>query len=46
MKPITSEWIVKAENDFATLQRENKVEENPNYDGICFHCQPIQKHLF
>jgi HEPN domain-containing protein len=46
MKPITSEWVVKAENDFATVQRESKVEENPNYDGICFHCQQCaEKYL-
>lgn len=46
MKPITNEWVVKADNDFATLQRESKVEDHPNYDGICFHCQQCaEKYL-
>jgi hypothetical protein len=40
MKPITSEWVAKAEGDFATLERECHVDDLPNYDGICFHAQP------
>jgi len=39
MKPITAEWVAKAEGDFAMLQRECQVLDNPSYDGICFHCQ-------
>jgi len=39
MKPITAEWIAKAEADFATAQRESRVRKNPNYDDICFHYQ-------
>jgi HEPN domain-containing protein len=39
MKPMTTEWVAKAEGDFATLERECKVQENANYDGICFHSQ-------
>lgn len=39
MKPITSEWIAKAEGDFATAQRELVAEDNPNYDAVCFHSQ-------
>ncbi len=46
MKPITAEWLAKAEADFATLQRESHVRENPNYDGICFHAQQCaEKYL-
>ena len=46
MKPITAEWIAKAEGDFATLERESFVQENPNYDGICFHAQQCaEKYL-
>ena len=39
MKPITAEWIAKAEGDFNMTERESQVTENPNYDGICFHAQ-------
>lgn len=46
MKQITAEWIEKAENDFATAQRESRVRTNPNYDGICFHYQQCaEKYL-
>lgn len=39
MKPITLEWVAKAEGDFAMLERESRARKNPNYDGICFHAQ-------
>lgn len=46
MKPITSEWVTKAEGDFAIVEREACVSNNPNYDGICFHCQQCaEKYL-
>ena len=46
MKPITAEWVAKAEADFATMQRECRAEDNPNYDGICFHAQQCaEKYL-
>ena len=46
MLPITSEWISKAEGDFATLQREIQVVDYPNYDGMCFHAQQCaEKYL-
>lgn len=46
MKPITAEWVAKAEADFATAQRESRVRKNPNYDGICFHYQQCaEKYL-
>ncbi len=46
MKPMTAEWISKAEADFATAQRESRVRKNPNYDGICFHYQQCaEKYL-
>ena len=46
MKPLTVEWISKAEADFSTAQRESCVRKNPNYDGICFHYQPCaEKYL-
>ncbi len=46
MKPITQEWIDKAEGDFATAQRELQVRERPNYDAVCFHGQQcVEKYL-
>jgi HEPN domain-containing protein len=39
MKPITREWVKKAEADFATAQREFAVKDDPNYDAVCFHSQ-------
>ncbi len=46
MKQITVEWIAKAEDDFATAQRESRVRKNPNYDGICYHYQQCaEKYL-
>ena len=39
MKPITLEWIQKAENDDYTTQREWRVRKNPNYEAVCFHAQ-------
>ena len=39
MKPMTAEWVVKAEGDFATMQRESRVADRPNYEANCFHAQ-------
>jgi HEPN domain-containing protein len=46
MKPITQEWVIKAEGDFATAQRELQVQQSPNYDAVCFHSQQcVEKYL-
>jgi len=46
MKPITAEWVAKAEGDFATLERESRARTNPNYDAVCFHAQQCaEKYL-
>jgi HEPN domain-containing protein len=46
MKPLTSEWVAKAEGDFATMEREALVTESPNYEGVCFHAQQCaEKYL-
>jgi HEPN domain-containing protein len=39
MKPLTAEWVKKAEADFATMEREYRARKSPNYDGLCFHAQ-------
>lgn len=46
MKPLTSEWIEKAEGDFATAGREILVRNTPNFDAVCFHAQQCaEKYL-
>jgi HEPN domain-containing protein len=39
MKPLTLEWVEKAENDWGSLHREIRARKNPNYDAACFFAQ-------
>lgn len=46
MKPITKEWVDKAEEDWLTALREVRVRKNPSYDSVCFHAQQCaEKYL-
>ncbi len=46
MKPITEEWVEKAEGDWAVAGREIRVRKSPNYDAACFHAQQCaEKYL-
>ena len=46
MKPITLEWVEKAEGDYASAQRELRARKSPNYDSACFHAQQCaEKYL-
>ena len=46
MKPITLEWIDKAEGDWHSAQRESRARKRPNYDAACFHAQQcVEKYL-
>jgi HEPN domain-containing protein len=46
MKPLTSEWVEKAEGDFSTANREIRVRKAPNFDAVCFHAQQCaEKYL-
>jgi len=46
MRPLTVEWIEKAEGDFATARRELRVQHKPNFDAVCFHAQQtVEKYL-
>ena len=46
MKPITGEWVDKAEGDLATARREIDALDKPNYDAVCFHTQQCaEKYL-
>ena len=46
MNPKTQEWIDKAEGDWATMRRENRVRKQPNYDAVCFHAQQCAEKYF
>lgn len=46
MKPLTLEWVQKAEGDFTTALRELRARKAPNYDAACFHAQQCaEKYL-
>jgi HEPN domain-containing protein len=46
MKPLTSEWVEKAEADFSSAQREFRARKKPNYDAACFFSQQcIEKYI-
>ena len=46
MKPLTNEWIAKAEGDFTSALREYRARKAPNYDSACFHAQQcVEKYL-
>ena len=46
MKPLTREWVDKAEGDYATATREMRARRFPNYDAACFHAQQAaEKYL-
>jgi HEPN domain-containing protein len=46
MKLLTSEWVKKADSDFATANREIRVRKAPNFDAVCFHAQQCaEKYL-
>lgn len=46
MQPLTTEWIAKADGDFASANRELRARKAPNYDSACFHAQQCaEKYL-
>ena len=46
MKPLTQEWVEKAENDWGSLYREIRARKNPNYDAACFFAQQcVEKYI-
>jgi HEPN domain-containing protein len=46
MKPLTKEWVSKAEGDFVSAVRELRAKKSPNYDSACFHAQQCaEKYL-
>ena len=46
MKPLTQEWVDKAEGDFATASREFRARVARNHDAVCLHAQQcVEKYL-
>jgi HEPN domain-containing protein len=46
MTEASKEWLKKARRDFATMNREVRAEEEPNYEAVCFHAQQcVEKML-
>ena len=46
MKPITREWISKAEGDWNAANLLFRARRNTNYDATCFHTQQCaEKYL-
>lgn len=46
MKPLTREWVEKAENDWISLHREIRARKDPNYDAACFFAQQcVEKYI-
>jgi HEPN domain-containing protein len=46
MKPLTLEWIEKAEDDWDAAQRLYRARQRPNFDAACFHAQQCaEKYL-
>lgn len=33
MRPVTGEWVAKAEGDFDVMEREMRAHKKPNYDA-------------
>lgn len=46
MKPITQEWLDKAEGDWRAAQSLFRVRKDPNFDVICYLTQQcVEKYL-
>ena len=46
MKPLTVEWVTKAEADYLSAHREYRARKHPNDDASCFHAQQsAEKYL-
>ncbi len=46
MKPFTTEWVEKAEEDWVSLLRSYRARKEPSYNVACFHAQQCaEKYL-
>ncbi|HEY6231493.1 MAG TPA: HEPN domain-containing protein [Pyrinomonadaceae bacterium] len=46
MKPITREWINKAEGDWTAANLLVRARRKTNYDAVCFHAQQCAEKYF
>ena len=45
MKPLTEEWLRKAEEDYRVAKREMEADP-PSFNAVCFHAQQcVEKYL-
>ena len=45
MNKTALEWVQKADNDLFTAEREILVQNNPNYDAVCYHSQQAAEKM-
>ena len=45
MNETVKEWLAKAKGDYATASRELAVDEDANYDAVCYHSQQCVEKL-
>jgi|ERR1051325_2440465 HEPN domain-containing protein len=46
MKPVTREWVAKAEEDLLAAVDLGRRRKRPVWDAVCFHCQQAtEKYL-
>jgi len=46
MKPLTREWVEKADADLHSAERELRARKYINYDSACFHAQQcVEKYI-
>jgi HEPN domain-containing protein len=46
MKPLTREWVEKAEGDFVVATQIMRRKHQRIYDAACFHCQQAIEKYF
>jgi HEPN domain-containing protein len=46
MKPLTHEWVKKAEEDFLVASQIMRRKKSRGFNAACFHCQQsVEKYL-
>jgi len=46
MKPLTEEWVSKAEDDYVVAVKMFRARKKPVYDAVCYHAQQCaEKYL-
>jgi hypothetical protein len=45
MKPLTAEWIDKAEGDYATVEREFRARKIPTMTGFAFMLSSVPRSI-